>query len=66
MLQVRPGCSSWRREKDHEVMKLKSYLLLLLVLYFFTVLAILYLPGLSENIETWMLRFLARNAALPA
>jgi hypothetical protein len=47
-------------------MSLKHYLVLLAVLYTLTVLAILFVPGLPECIETWLLGFLARNAALPA
>lgn len=46
-------------------MKARTYVLLLLACWAITVLAILYIPGLPEGIETWLLRFLARNAAIP-
>ncbi len=45
-------------------MKLKTYLLLLLSLSLLVSLSILFVPGLAESIESWMLGFLARNAAL--
>jgi len=45
-------------------MKLKTYLVLLLSMSLLVSLSILFVPGLAESIETWMLGFLARNAAL--
>ena len=45
-------------------MKLKYYLLLLFTLSLLVSLAILFVPGLAESIESWMLGFLSRNAAV--
>lgn len=45
-------------------MKLKPYLILLISLSAVVSLSILFVPGLAESIETWMLGFLSRNAAL--
>ena len=45
-------------------MKTKPYLLLCLGISVIISLSILLVPGLAESIETWMLGFLARNAAL--
>ncbi len=45
-------------------MKLKTYLALLLSMSLLVSLSILFVPGLAESIETRMLGFLARNAAL--
>lgn len=45
-------------------MKLKTYLALLLSLSLLVSLSILFVPGLAESIESWLLTFLARNAAL--
>ncbi len=45
-------------------MRLKPYLILLFVLSASVSLAILFVPELAESIESWMLTFLARNAAL--
>ena len=45
-------------------MRLKPYLILLLGLSAAVSLSILFVPGLAESIESWMLPFLARNAAL--
>lgn len=45
-------------------MKLKTYLALLVFLSLAVSLSILFVPGLAESIETWMLGFLARNAAV--
>lgn len=44
-------------------MKLKYYLVLLFVISLMVLLSILFVPGLAESIESWMLGFLARNAA---
>ena len=46
-------------------MRFKSYMILLLVVNVATVIAVLTIPGLSEGLESWLLSFLARNAALP-
>ena len=45
-------------------MKLKYYLLLLFTLSLLVSLAILFVPGLAESIESWLLGFLSRNAAV--
>jgi len=45
-------------------MKLKKYLVLILSMSVLVSLAILFVPGLAESIESWMLGFLARNAAV--
>ncbi|MEX0965298.1 MAG: hypothetical protein WDZ52_14805 [Pseudohongiellaceae bacterium] len=45
-------------------MKLKPYVMLLLVLSLLVSLSILFVPGLGESIEVWMLGFLSRNAAV--
>lgn len=45
-------------------MKLKSYLVWLLSLSLLVSLSILFVPGLAESIESWLLTFLARNAAV--
>ena len=44
-------------------MKTKIYLALLISISLLVSLAILFIPGLAESIETWMLGFLSRNAA---
>ncbi|MDA0280134.1 MAG: hypothetical protein ACI80L_000221 [Pseudohongiellaceae bacterium] len=44
-------------------MKLKTYLTLLIAISLLVALSILFVPGLAESIEGWMLGFLARNAA---
>ena len=44
-------------------MKWHYYLALLVSLSLLVSLAILFVPGLAESIESWMLGFLARNAA---
>ncbi|MEQ8314913.1 MAG: hypothetical protein RL839_05580 [Gammaproteobacteria bacterium] len=45
-------------------MKLKNYLILLFSASVLVSLSILFVPGLGESIESWMLGFLARNAAV--
>lgn len=45
-------------------MKWKTYLLLLFSVSLLVSLSILLVPGLAESIESWMLGFLARNAAV--
>jgi len=45
-------------------MKLKLYLALLLSLSLLVSLSILFVPGPAESIESWLLTFLARNAAV--
>ena len=45
-------------------MKLKPYLVLLCLVSLVVCLSILFVPGLAESIEAWMLGFLASNAAL--
>lgn len=45
-------------------MKAKNYIILCLVISLVVSLSILYMPGLAEGIESWMLPFLARNAAV--
>ena len=45
-------------------MKLKLYLLFLVSMSLLVSLSILFVPGLAESIESWMLGFLARNAAV--
>ncbi|MGY8784648.1 MAG: hypothetical protein ACKVIB_04575 [Pseudomonadales bacterium] len=44
-------------------MKLPYYIALLVSISLLVSLAILFVPGLAESIESWMLGFLARNAA---
>ena len=44
-------------------MKLPHYLALLFLISLLVSLAILFVPGLAESVESWMLGFLARNAA---
>lgn len=44
-------------------MKLSYYLVLLFLVSLVVSLSILFVPGLAESIESWMLGFLARNAA---
>jgi hypothetical protein len=44
-------------------MKLPHYLALLFSISLLVSLAILFVPGLAESVESWMLGFLARNAA---
>lgn len=44
-------------------MKLKYYLAVLVSISLLVSLSILFVPGLAESIESWMLGFLARNAA---
>jgi hypothetical protein len=45
-------------------MKLKNYLIFLFTASALVSLSILFVPGLAESIESWMLGFLARNAAV--
>ena len=45
-------------------MKLPHYLALLFLISILVSLAILFVPGLAESVESWMLGFLARNAAV--
>ena len=45
-------------------MKLKYYLAVLVSISLFVSLSILFVPDLAESIESWMLGFLARNAAV--
>ena len=44
-------------------MKMKNYFMLLFGASLLVSLAILFMPGLAESIESWMLGFLSRNAA---
>jgi|TARA_B110000967_G_C18829187_1_gene533086 hypothetical protein len=44
-------------------MKLITYLMLLISISLLVSLSILFIPGLAETIESWMLGFLSRNAA---
>ena len=44
-------------------MKTKTSLALLISISMLVCLSILFIPGLAESIESWMLGFLARNAA---
>jgi hypothetical protein len=44
-------------------MKLKYYLALLVLISLLVYLSILFVPGLAESLESWLLGFLARNAA---
>ncbi len=43
-------------------MKIKNYLMLCVAVSFVVVLTILFVPGVSETIETNLLTFLATNA----
>jgi len=45
-------------------MKLKPYLALLFAVSITVSLSVLFIPGLAESIESWMLGFLSRNAAV--
>ncbi|MCG8414963.1 MAG: hypothetical protein MI746_12155 [Pseudomonadales bacterium] len=45
-------------------MNWKTYFMLLLSASLLVSLSILLVPGLAESIESWMLGFLARNAAV--
>jgi len=45
-------------------MKFRTYIIFLISISTLVSLAILFVPGLAESIESWMLNFLARNAAL--
>ena len=44
-------------------MQIRNYLVTLLSVSLLVSLAILFVPGLAESIESWMLGFLSRNAA---
>jgi hypothetical protein len=60
---MRLGYSSLLRVQEDRVIKIKTYLALLISISLLVCLSILFIPGLAESIESWMLGFLARNAA---